>query len=267
MALIMMDSLPGIGKIDLIKNMTRLYPTATPFIAKIDDLSGFYEVFAGHQEDRISRAVFSLELLMLGNTLQMINDMQYAMRSCSVIISENSIFWPFVWIETFHDLGYIKDEERNCLFEMLKLVCERFLDFTSSQGYNFVYQYIHVPFEDKYEFVANYTNNRCYHLSGRVFIEHKNFFNIIMKYVPFMFTFIRGLSTYNPERHVFIFEHNNFINPIGGKHIVGYKKPPELAQELLNDLTKLIKDEEKKIYDSYPSTPDIIDFDLLELGE
>lgn len=258
MSIIMIDSLPGIGKSNIMKKMALRNSAVVPYITNYQELSAFYEVYSGHQNHRISNAVLTLQLLILGNLADLVNQLEYAMKNISILAMEDSIFWPFVWIKTFRDLGYLRDVEHDLLIDILINVCHRFLDFTSSKGYKVVYEFVHVSNDKPYEFAPKYADLQCYHLQGRIFVEHSNFFDIVMKYFPAMKEFIRGLSVYAPDKHVFIFEHNNYLKTYGKPMEI--REPEDLAQVFLSDLKEAVLTPAERYYDTFPATPDLLDF-------
>jgi len=258
MSIIFVDSLPGVGKKRILEKMYLLNKSVIPYGTTYYNLPSFYEVFSGHTDERISNGVFTLELMILGHLADLVNQVQYAMKKESIMVMEDSIFWPYVWIQAFTDLGYLNSNERDLLIDSLRCICERFLHFTSSRGYKVIYEFIHISDEKPYEFCPqSKETDKCYHLQGKIFLDHPNFFTIVMKHFPTMKEFIGRLSLEMPEKYVYIYDHKNYIN-LENEFLI--RKPEDIAQVFLDDWRDANLTLEDKYYNTFITEPDLLDY-------
>lgn len=258
MSIIFVDSLPGIGKSKILEKMYLLNKSVIPYATTYNHLPAFNEVYFGHANERISNAVYTLELMILGHLADLVNQVQYVMNKHSILVMEDSIFWPYVWIEAFADLGYLNSNERTMFIDILRCLCDRFLHYTSIQGYKVIYEFIHISNEKPYEFCPkSQETDQCYQSRGKIFLEHPNFFTILMKYFPAMKEFIGGLSFEMPEKYVHIYDHKNYIN-LENEFLI--RKPEDIAQVFLDDCRDANLTLQEKYYDSFISEPDLLDY-------
>jgi len=210
----MIDSLPGMKNVDLLKTiMVHTEQTILAYSNLYTELPVFFEVFQGFDQEKISNSVYTLELLILANLMDMVTQFDKFTRRSTNLVMENSIFWPYVWIYTFTELGYLSHMERDFLIGTLKLIIVRFFQMLRENNYFLVYEFIHMSSEENYQYFNCFRGTRCYYMTGKVFSEHPNFWKTLMNYFPEMKKFVKQIvEDYHYNDILHIFEHHKYIN-------------------------------------------------------
>lgn len=149
----MVDGIPGCRKSEILYHVAQMYPgTSTPILCNIlDTIPSAATLFDTDNEDEFKQSFLTTQLFVISAMMDLMGQIQERPISRDhIFIIESSIFWPWLWIETFFDMQILTDFEREVLHNLLRMVIIKWGHFIHKNQLKLVHIYIHRKMDKPY---------------------------------------------------------------------------------------------------------------------
>lgn len=140
--IVMVDGIPGCRKAEIISYMHQKCPRHIMAMCSnvIEVIPTVKELFDTTNLDLFHNSVVTSQMYLISALLDCLNQiMVQTIPTHSMFVIESSIFWPWMWIETFFQLELLTMYERKTLLDMMQCVIQRWGEYIRRTKLQFVH--------------------------------------------------------------------------------------------------------------------------------